>query len=759
MSSRFGNRPGSKKLIVHKVFCIVSSCIYVIVSDEFELPFEGILDYHKYFHLYSLGLENGMLLSLLTQLDPTFQLAVAKWAHWVLGRARHKSINSLAVAEDGGATRAFGGHPVLFRFLVGFRSTVVTTSAPNVFANAVPNRARYGSRERMLTQMSTGEKGVASSSHRERVVKETSSGSGSRSSSQEIHQSLYLEGAVARTVHKQGCTLKVSGRLYELKTTIDARILHRGNLLETIGKQYEHCSDLFLKLQSSFAFRRIKVFIMNHYAGLGQIASLILMLIAPTNMAKYMGQMAAAMVMQFRQILILEKANALRISSRLVSLSRFKDLVARRWTNGKQRSFTSQSRLNIEAYPHNHCKASIFTTVLTMNTLLGTWENITRRYKLSIIISYLLEDEDGDDEGHNDLEEDEDYHLPHPDIDQDDHEIDDEFDDYMIKEEDENEEGDDGGVNPFSRMPQLNIKHNIKRRHGLHTFSPYEDTTGAHPGDDKIHETCFWVSFKIAFALVKYARKLESVSLSCCSKLTDEASGFIIDNSSSSKLLKIHGCTKFNHSKLPTMSRLNTSNTKSTKSPDLSKDSLAACDVAVFVYDSSDESSLKRASELLMDVAREVEESGYCVPCLLISTKSDSQSYLKEIKETNMVRNKKHYQKLVHHSLIVASVGTAVAIALTAYRTYAIKRINHNLNQPIYCLLQIAVGTAVAIALTAYRTYAIKRKTLSTFTIPKVLLFSVSCTQHSWLFSFHKHIHLIMKHTMCAKKELKVKEL
>nr|GEV08122.1 hypothetical protein [Tanacetum cinerariifolium] len=41
-----------------------------------------------------------------------------------------------------------------------------------------------------------GDKGVALSSHRERVVKETSSGSGSRSSSPEIHQSLDLDGGL-----------------------------------------------------------------------------------------------------------------------------------------------------------------------------------------------------------------------------------------------------------------------------------------------------------------------------------------------------------------------------------------------------------------------------------------------------------------------------------------------------------------------------------------------------------------------------------
>ena len=41
--------------------------------------------------------------------------------------------------------------------------------------------------------------------------------------------------------------------------------------------------------------------------------------------------------------------------------------------------------------------------------------------------------------------------MPHPDTDQDDHEIEDEFDEYMIEEEDENEEEDDGGVNPVSQ--------------------------------------------------------------------------------------------------------------------------------------------------------------------------------------------------------------------------------------------------------------------------------------------------------------------
>lgn len=57
------------------------------------------------------------------------------------------------------------------------------------------------------------------------------------------------------------------------------------------------------------------------------------------------------------------------------------------------------------------------------------------------------EDDDEDDEEHNDLEEDEVHHLPHPDTDQDDHEIDDDdFDEEIMEEEEEDDEDDEDGV-------------------------------------------------------------------------------------------------------------------------------------------------------------------------------------------------------------------------------------------------------------------------------------------------------------------------
>ncbi|KAA8543231.1 hypothetical protein F0562_021274 [Nyssa sinensis] len=146
------------------------------------------------------------------------------------------------------------------------------------------------------------------------------------------------------------------------------------------------------------------------------------------------------------------------------------------------------------------------------------------------------------------------------------------------------------------------------------------------------------------------------------------------------------------------------------------KESLAACDVAVFVYDSSDEYSLTRAAELLLEVARRGEESGFGVPSLFIAAKDDLDSYPMAIKdsicqdmridapihvsvkerdlnnvfsrivttakhphlsvpETEFGRNQKKHRQLVSRSLMFVSVGTAVAVVgLAAYRAYAARR-------------------------------------------------------------------------------------
>ncbi|CAN4091538.1 unnamed protein product [Withania somnifera] len=152
------------------------------------------------------------------------------------------------------------------------------------------------------------------------------------------------------------------------------------------------------------------------------------------------------------------------------------------------------------------------------------------------------------------------------------------------------------------------------------------------------------------------------------------------------------------------------------------KESLASCDVAVFTYDSSDEYSLKRASELLMIVARRGEVSGFMVPCLFVAAKDDLDSYPMAIKdsakicqnfgidapihvsvkerdlnsmfnriataaehphlsipETDVGRSQKRYRHLVNRSLMFTSVVAAVAVVgLAAYRSYAARKNTSN---------------------------------------------------------------------------------
>lgn len=148
------------------------------------------------------------------------------------------------------------------------------------------------------------------------------------------------------------------------------------------------------------------------------------------------------------------------------------------------------------------------------------------------------------------------------------------------------------------------------------------------------------------------------------------------------------------------------------------KESLAACDIALFVHDSSDESSWKRATELLVEVASHGENTGFELPCLIIAAKDDLDPYPTAIQDSTRVsqdmgveapipistklgdfnnvfrkivsaaehphlsipeteagRSRKQYHRLVNRSLMFVSVGAAVAIiGLAAYRVYAARK-------------------------------------------------------------------------------------
>ncbi|KAK1410736.1 hypothetical protein QVD17_37275 [Tagetes erecta] len=148
------------------------------------------------------------------------------------------------------------------------------------------------------------------------------------------------------------------------------------------------------------------------------------------------------------------------------------------------------------------------------------------------------------------------------------------------------------------------------------------------------------------------------------------------------------------------------------------KDALAACDVAVFVHDSSNGSSWTRATELLVQVASHGESTGYEVPCLIVAAKDDLEPYPTAIQDSTRVsqdmgieapipistklgdfnnvyrrivraaehphlsipeteagKTRKHYHRVLNRSLMVVSVGAAVAIVgLAAYRVYATRK-------------------------------------------------------------------------------------
>ncbi|CAN6724665.1 unnamed protein product [Malus baccata var. baccata] len=148
------------------------------------------------------------------------------------------------------------------------------------------------------------------------------------------------------------------------------------------------------------------------------------------------------------------------------------------------------------------------------------------------------------------------------------------------------------------------------------------------------------------------------------------------------------------------------------------KEALAACDIAVFVHDSSDESSWKRATELLVEVASHGETTGFEVPCLIVAAKDDLDAFPSAIQhstrvsqdmgteapipisaklgdfnnvfrkivtaaehphlsipETEAGRTRKQYHKILNRSLMFISVGAAVAmVGVAAHRVYAARR-------------------------------------------------------------------------------------
>ncbi|CAL9219681.1 unnamed protein product [Arabidopsis halleri] len=150
----------------------------------------------------------------------------------------------------------------------------------------------------------------------------------------------------------------------------------------------------------------------------------------------------------------------------------------------------------------------------------------------------------------------------------------------------------------------------------------------------------------------------------------------------------------------------------------LSNEALAACDVAIFIYDSSDESSWNRAIDLLAEVATIGEDGGFKFPCLMVAAKTDLDPFPMAIQESTRVTQdigidapipissklgdfgnlfrkiltaaehphlnipaieskKKRSCKLINKSLMAVSIGTAALIAgLASFRLYTARKLS-----------------------------------------------------------------------------------
>ncbi|VVA96552.1 unnamed protein product [Arabis nemorensis] len=148
----------------------------------------------------------------------------------------------------------------------------------------------------------------------------------------------------------------------------------------------------------------------------------------------------------------------------------------------------------------------------------------------------------------------------------------------------------------------------------------------------------------------------------------------------------------------------------------LSNEASASCDVAIFVFDSSDESSWKKAIDLLAEVAATSKDSSFEFPCLMVAAKTDLDPFPMAIQEStrvtqeigieapipissklgefdklfqmilaaaehphmsipNIESKKERRCKLINRSLMPVSIGTAsLIIGLASFRLYAARK-------------------------------------------------------------------------------------
>ncbi|CAA0381413.1 unnamed protein product [Arabidopsis thaliana] len=149
----------------------------------------------------------------------------------------------------------------------------------------------------------------------------------------------------------------------------------------------------------------------------------------------------------------------------------------------------------------------------------------------------------------------------------------------------------------------------------------------------------------------------------------------------------------------------------------LSKEALAACDVAIFIYDSSDEYSWNRAVDMLAEVATIAKDSGYLFPCLMVAAKTDLDPFPVAIQESTRVTQDIGIDAPIPISSKLGDVSNLFRKILTAAETPHLnipeieskKKRSYKLNNR--SLMAVSIGTAVLIAgLASFRLYTARKQ-------------------------------------------------
>ncbi|KAL1211708.1 Mitochondrial Rho GTPase 3 [Cardamine amara subsp. amara] len=144
----------------------------------------------------------------------------------------------------------------------------------------------------------------------------------------------------------------------------------------------------------------------------------------------------------------------------------------------------------------------------------------------------------------------------------------------------------------------------------------------------------------------------------------------------------------------------------------LSDEALAACDVAIFVFDYSDESSWKSAIDLLAEVATMSKKAGFEFPCLMVAAKADLRSFPMAVQESRRVTQDLGIGAPIP---ISSKYGYFHQLFLKILTTAAHPHLNipeiKSKKKSISSLMVVSIGTVALIAgIASFRLYAARKQ-------------------------------------------------